>query len=346
MKSLTKQATPVVLHPLFLKTVLAIVVLSVAVLFLMNWQAMLMKLIVIQQEIHQQLRLHVIAVSESQDYSGLLLVASSFAYGMFHAVGPGHGKAILSAYLSTQSDVQIKRGIALSLYGSLMQAVFAILLVSIIVLVLQVSFANLSQQERWLELGSYVLVCLLGCIMIWRSLKEFKVSRKNKVTIKPIFASTRFSLVDETSSPVKHPSIMHNSGHQHGSNCGCQHHIEAKEGGWKEQLPLVLAMAARPCTGALLVLTYAHIVNIYAYGVLAVLVMGLGTGMSIAGIAYAVVKFRDQVLGWFSSTQKGEGAAIPNVGAWLKITGGALLFVTGCLLISTLQLTAAPHPIL
>jgi nickel/cobalt transporter (NicO) family protein len=53
------------------------------------------------------------------------LLGVSFLYGVFHAAGPGHGKAVFSSYLVANHDTWI-RGVVLSLASALLQAVVAI----------------------------------------------------------------------------------------------------------------------------------------------------------------------------------------------------------------------------
>ena len=56
----------------------------------------------------------------------LLLVG--FAYGIFHAAGPGHGKGVISAYL-VADEKALRKGFALSLAAALVQALVAIAIV-------------------------------------------------------------------------------------------------------------------------------------------------------------------------------------------------------------------------
>ena len=58
------------------------------------------------------------------------LMGVSFVYGIFHAAGPGHGKAVISSYLLANEETW-RRGITLSVASSLMQSVTAIAIVAI-----------------------------------------------------------------------------------------------------------------------------------------------------------------------------------------------------------------------
>ncbi len=60
--------------------------------------------------------------------AGWTLVLVSFLYGVFHAAGPGHGKAVISGWLlATRND--LRRGIIIAGMSSLFQALTAIAIV-------------------------------------------------------------------------------------------------------------------------------------------------------------------------------------------------------------------------
>ena len=58
------------------------------------------------------------------------LLGISFAYGIFHAAGPGHGKAVISSYLVANEETA-RRGIVLSFASALLQALVAVALVAV-----------------------------------------------------------------------------------------------------------------------------------------------------------------------------------------------------------------------
>src|ERR1043166_2616692 len=58
------------------------------------------------------------------------LLAVSFLYGIFHAAGPGHGKAVISSYLIANQETW-RRGIVLSFASAMLQAIVAVAIVGI-----------------------------------------------------------------------------------------------------------------------------------------------------------------------------------------------------------------------
>ena len=85
------------------------------------------------------------------------LVALSFAYGIFHAAGPGHGKAVVSSYMLA-NEVAAKRGIMLSFAASFLQGVTAISAITILLLFLRGTprlFVRRWTQEQILRLRQH-----------------------------------------------------------------------------------------------------------------------------------------------------------------------------------------------
>ena len=62
-----------------------------------------------------------IRAAKSDGSAAWTLLAISFAYGIFHAAGPGHGKAVISSYLVANQETAW-RGIVLSFVSALLQA--------------------------------------------------------------------------------------------------------------------------------------------------------------------------------------------------------------------------------
>jgi molybdopterin-guanine dinucleotide biosynthesis protein A len=58
------------------------------------------------------------------------LFGISFVYGIFHAVGPGHGKAVISSYVVANEETW-RRGVVLSFASALLQALVAVAIVGV-----------------------------------------------------------------------------------------------------------------------------------------------------------------------------------------------------------------------
>ena len=95
------------------------------------------------------------------------LVTISFLYGVFHAVGPGHGKVVVSSYMLA-NEVEMKRGVVLSLAASLMQGVTAILAISFFMIALRGTGIKTGELTFGLEAASYIGVMALGLWLLWR----------------------------------------------------------------------------------------------------------------------------------------------------------------------------------
>ena len=208
---------------------------------------------------------------------GLMLL--SFGYGVFHAAGPGHGKAVISGWLLANNQ-QLKRGILISAMSSAIQAMSAILIVSgvlaFVALAGGVARDAAKASSFWVELASYGLIMGLGAHLIWRTLRPKKTHA--------------------------HDNHDHKNHHHHGEECGCGHaHMPQADDlkapvSLRHAFSLALAIGMRPCTGALLVLLFSYAAGLYFAGIAATFAMALGTFITIAIIASLTVLSRDFAL--------------------------------------------------
>jgi nickel/cobalt exporter len=94
------------------------------------------------------------------------LMGIAFVYGVFHAAGPGHGKAVISSYLLA-NDETWRRGVALSFASALVQSFTAILIVGVAAVLLGGTAKMMGQAVRVIEIVSYGLIILLGSRLLW-----------------------------------------------------------------------------------------------------------------------------------------------------------------------------------
>src|SRR3954470_18299577 len=95
-----------------------------------------------------------------------LLMGISFLYGIFHAAGPGHGKAVISSYL-VANDETWKRGITLSFASAFVQALVAVVVVGIAAVIFNATARTMNNAVWWIEVVSYLLIAAIGARLLW-----------------------------------------------------------------------------------------------------------------------------------------------------------------------------------
>lgn len=308
----------------------------------LNWTSWMVYITRQQKELHGKLSEHMANVASEPEVYGVALITLSFLYGVFHAVGPGHGKAVIMTYVGTQG-ASVKKGAALSFAAALLQALVAVLLVSVIGQLLEFSFAEVNSMGEQLTLVGYGLIISLGVFILIKASRKLLTVLRSKPTAAP---HSHHEHSHEHSHGHAHDH-HHTEDHDHGAGCGCSHTVEVKDdANWLQNLTLVFSMGLRPCSGALIVLTYAYLVDAFTFGVLATFAMGFGTGISIAAIAAGTVFARSFFERMVESPTSNSAAMFANTGLYLQVAGGVLLIIFGWGLLSTALQTATDHPLM
>src|SRR5215470_3173378 len=94
------------------------------------------------------------------------LFGLSFLYGIFHAAGPGHGKAVISSYIVANNETWT-RGVVLSFASALIQALVAVVLVGMAAAVLNATAATMGRAVNVIEIVSYSLIIVIGVRLLW-----------------------------------------------------------------------------------------------------------------------------------------------------------------------------------
>ena len=118
-----------------------------------------------QSEFYRQMS-STIRAAKSDGSAVWTLLAISFAYGIFHAAGPGHGKAVISSYLVANQETA-RRGIVLSFASALMQSLVAVVIVAVGALLLNVTAKTMCGAEKAIEIVSYALIAAFGMRLVW-----------------------------------------------------------------------------------------------------------------------------------------------------------------------------------
>lgn len=286
-----------------------------------------------QRSLHRQLTEALHAVDEAQTVvTATLLLGLSFLYGIFHAAGPGHGKAIISTYLLTHRE-SLRRGLLLSVSASFLQGITAILLVATLLLLLGWMTRETLAQVRHLEMASFLLVSLLGTWLILRALRGgWRMWNQRGNPSATLAVSPSHPATPDHPQPTAHPSV-----------CGCGHSHVVSPNSSSAWLPAVLAVGIRPCTGAVLVLTVSHLLDLWLTGVLAVLAMSAGTAITVAVLALLAVSARD-VAGKLVGTS--GSSFLQGLGPFVNLLGGLIILWIGLtLLLGQLYTPPGTHPL-
>jgi nickel/cobalt transporter (NicO) family protein len=283
------------------------------------------------------------------------LFGISFLYGVFHAAGPGHGKAVISSYLVANEETW-KRGVVLSFASALLQALVAVAIVGIAAALLNATAQTMKRTVDVIEIVSYSLIIVIGLRLLWV---------KGRAFIGALQTVHRPAAVGAAVTPAHHHGHDHSPDHAHGHDHGQAHqphahdhshhgnghddhahddhasawgHAHAPEpeelagpGGWQRGLSAIVAVGLRPCSGAILVLVFALAQGLFWAGVVSTFIMGIGTAITVAVVATIAVGAKTWA-GHLASTRSGYGTLAMRgieVGASLLIVAFGVLLLTG-----------------
>lgn len=186
----------------------------------------------------------------------------SFAYGVLHALGPGHAKTIIASYMLTHK-ARWTDGIKISLRFALTHVVGAFV-IALALYILQRSVLSIGQETVIINVLCWGIIAIIGLSLIYRGL-----------TGKSVLP------------------------HDHDGECGHSHaNGSAENHAHNHRTGNIVAMTAGllPCPGPILVLLYALTVDMLAIGALLAFIMAMGMAVTIAAIAIISIYSRAGVM--------------------------------------------------
>ena len=324
----------------------------------LNWASLMALIVDVQLQLHKTMANHISQVTQNPAKFGGALIAISFLYGVFHAVGPGHGKAVIITYLGTGKE-SIRHGVIVAMLSAMMQSVVAIALVSLLARYLAFHLADVQNYGTNVAIVSYILVMLLGLVLTFKAVRVLLKTDRIANLFKQLKSGS-----SHTHQPHNHShshdhshshshdhshshSHVHEHSHSHSSGCGCSHaHAPVKNQSVFQTLTVILSMGFRPCSGAIIVLIYAHLVDVYSYGIFATVMMGLGTGLSVSLMAVATVYARTRLERLVSGPDGISTRACHFLSNYLRLAGGIFLIFFGYSLFSATSALISNHPLL
>ena len=252
----------------------------------------------------KKIKQYLVDIEKGEDKFALLfLLLASFVYGIIHALGPGHGKALAFSYFSAQKSSYLQACI-ISFLTAFIHILGALVLVIISIFILKSVFSSfLDDSIFYITSMSAVLIMLLSMFILYRKLKKkscaccaCNVSSENK----PMFSTDK---KDINFVQVNENKIHFNTSRK------------------KQDLYFVLTAGLIPCPGTVILFVYAFILKTYFSVFLASIAISLGMGLVI---------FLSSFLGVSLNKVSNKSQKITNI---LEISAPIFMFILGLFLL-------------
>jgi ABC-type nickel/cobalt efflux system permease component RcnA len=312
-----------------------------------------------QREFYDAMRAALTAMRDGGS-GAWVLVGLSFLYGILHAAGPGHGKVVISSYMLA-NETALRRGIALSFAASLVQAMSAMVIVGLGFLVLRQLAVSQTDTTRFFEIASYALVVALGVWLLVRKLRPLLPPAPKPAALSAAVVRdhghhhhghAHHHGHHDHARDAHHHDHSHHHGHAH--DHGHDHHHHDHGAGevcpscghahmptpdqvsgpmnLRDAAAVVFSVGLRPCTGALIVLTFAFLNGLWVAGLISVLAMALGTAITVSALATLAVTAKNVALRLSgSSALTGPASHAIEIGGALLIIAMGLMLLGGAL---------------
>jgi ABC-type nickel/cobalt efflux system permease component RcnA len=281
-------------------------------------EALTAEALALQRAMQDGLARGVLAIRRGEPGAFGALTGAAFLYGVAHAAGPGHGKALLGA-AAVGSRATATRLAGLALAAAAGQGLTAVVLVYGALGLLAAPAADaIGLGERGLAPLAWGVAGLIGLGLVLRGLGAL---------LRPDPAPGGAAQAGSRAHDHDHDHD-HDRDDRHDAACGCGHdhgptvaQVEALRG-WRDAAALVGAIALRPCMGAMMTLAVAWGVGLPGAGLAAVAAMALGVALVTGAVALGAMGARETALA-------ASGAArLATVAAALPIAAGAALGLT------------------
>lgn len=224
----------------------------------------------------------------------LALWGLCFAYGFFHAAGPGHGKLVIGGY-GLGRRVALWRLSGLAVASSLAQALMAVVVIYGGVTLLGYGREDVQGlADGAMSQISLMLVGTIGLWLLWRGIRGLRRAGHH----------------------------VHEDGHC--ETCGHAHGPTPEQAAgvtsWRDALAVIGAVAIRPCTGALFLLILTWRMGLDWAGIVGAFVMGLGTASVTLIVAIGAVSLRESAL-----MQMAQGPGLARAAAMIEALAGTIV---------------------
>jgi ABC-type nickel/cobalt efflux system permease component RcnA len=210
----------------------------------------------------------------------------------------------------------------LSFVSALLQAATAVLVIVMMLVALRGTAVSMADATRFLEISSYALISTFGAWLVWRKAA-------------PLFRQDAAGSQHGGSGHAHCSHADHQHSHAAGAACGCGHAHMPDPGllagdrfNWRTAWTAITAVGLRPCSGALIVLTFAFLNGLWLSGLLSVLAMAIGTAVTVSLLATLAVTAKNAAV-----AVAGEGRVGRSLHVGIEIAGAGLVLVLGLVLL-------------
>ena len=227
----------------------ALIALALLILLIAYWQPLHHALQRLQNQWQRDLAAQLLALRRHGNDAATWLTLSGlgFLYGILHAIGPGHGKAIIATFTLSQPTAR-RQTLAIAIGGALMQGVSAILWVALAMGLLHLLMPDAVNHSHWLNRANAALIIAMGAYILYRH------------------------------RPHRQHDAHCACGHDH-------HHHDAPATSALSPWAAIIAIGIRPCSGAMISLAAAWSWSLIGAGIAMTLAIACGTALTIATIA-------------------------------------------------------------
>lgn len=215
-----------------------------------------------QRELRQQMTTYARHIQETPfGRATWQLMILSLLYGIVHALGPGHGKAIVCSYFLSRKGT-VKQAFV---FGNLITCLH---ILSAVIIILALSWfvdrANIAifhLVEGRLESISYLLIMIIGLVLLARTLYEWWTAIPDQ-------------------------------------------EVQCSRATTRDMLSLSLATGLMPCPGAALILLFTLSLGVFWAGLLAMIPLALGMGLTASALGVLTVTSTGLALNVSSRTKR------------------------------------------
>ena len=222
----------------------------------------------------------------------------------------------------------------LSFVSAFLQAATAIIVMTLVFLVLRGTSVSMTDATWFLEVFSYALISAFGAWLLWRKVSPLL---RGLVASNPMHSLSAAHAHSHVTGHSHHTHDRHDHSHAPGEVCETCGHSHAPDPAmlsgdrfdWHTAWSAVAAVGIRPCSGALIVLSFAFLNGLWAGGILSVLAMALGTAITVSALATMAVTAKNWAVAF-----AGNGRAGPRLHTAIEIAGASMVLILGLVLLS------------